>query len=307
MQTFLPYADFRRSAQVLDIPRLGKQRVETLQVVRSLELYDYGWSTHPAVRMWRGYTPALVRYGLDVAQAWTAGDRADTTAAMIAEFTPDVVGRTQSDMTAGGLMPPWLDDERLHISHRSALIRKDPDRYRPLFGDDVPDDLPYFWPDPPATVTPLDVSAASHTWVLRAADQEVYDEFRRRRMVALGTESGIGVDASDGSADGLRALLRAQDPPRRPNKETRVLAEFVSDVEVGDTVVVPLPDDPARLAIGVVDGEYRFSRSSTTRVPHRRPVSWSDVVGRERIEPVAQLQNPRTLFPVQGGVRLPFT
>ena len=32
MQTFLPYADFQRSAQVLDYKRLGKQRVEALQI-----------------------------------------------------------------------------------------------------------------------------------------------------------------------------------------------------------------------------------------------------------------------------------
>ncbi|WP_407659745.1 pyrimidine dimer DNA glycosylase/endonuclease V, partial [Kineococcus indalonis] len=35
MQTFLPYPGFARSAAVLDAPRLGKQRVETLQVLRA--------------------------------------------------------------------------------------------------------------------------------------------------------------------------------------------------------------------------------------------------------------------------------
>jgi hypothetical protein len=33
----------------------------------------------------------------------------------------------------------------VHQSHRSALVRKDPGHYRPLFPD-VPDDLPYVWP-----------------------------------------------------------------------------------------------------------------------------------------------------------------
>lgn len=36
MQTFLPYADFERSARTLDLKRLGKQRVECIQVVRGL-------------------------------------------------------------------------------------------------------------------------------------------------------------------------------------------------------------------------------------------------------------------------------
>ena len=48
MQTFLPVADFAESARLLDSPRLGKQRVETLQVLRALELPDYGWVSHPA-------------------------------------------------------------------------------------------------------------------------------------------------------------------------------------------------------------------------------------------------------------------
>ena len=33
MQTFLPYADFAQSAKVLDMKRLGKQRVEVLQLL----------------------------------------------------------------------------------------------------------------------------------------------------------------------------------------------------------------------------------------------------------------------------------
>jgi hypothetical protein len=33
VQTFLPYDDFERSTRALDVKRLGKQRVETIQVV----------------------------------------------------------------------------------------------------------------------------------------------------------------------------------------------------------------------------------------------------------------------------------
>ena len=40
MQTFLPVADFEESARLLDSPRLGKQRVETLQILRAIELPD---------------------------------------------------------------------------------------------------------------------------------------------------------------------------------------------------------------------------------------------------------------------------
>lgn len=126
MQTFLPYPDFRRSAEALDPTRLGKQRVETLQILRALELYDYGWGNHPAVTMWRGHTPALVSYGLAFVDVWLRGRRADTTAAMIAEFAPEAVGVSQSDLADAGLMPPWLGDDRLHRSHRSAFSAQGP-------------------------------------------------------------------------------------------------------------------------------------------------------------------------------------
>ncbi|KPC83656.1 cytoplasmic protein, partial [Streptomyces sp. NRRL WC-3753] len=80
MQTFLPYPDFAASAAVLDVRRLGKQRVETLQVLRGLTVPDYGWRHHPAVRMWQGYEEALVRYGLERCRQWTEAGRRDTCA-----------------------------------------------------------------------------------------------------------------------------------------------------------------------------------------------------------------------------------
>ena len=36
MQTFLPYRNFRKSLQSLDDKRLGKQRVETFQILNNL-------------------------------------------------------------------------------------------------------------------------------------------------------------------------------------------------------------------------------------------------------------------------------
>jgi len=63
MQTFLPYLDFAECARVLDDRRLGKQRVEVLQIARAITVPGYGWRHHPAVRMWRGYEEALGAYG----------------------------------------------------------------------------------------------------------------------------------------------------------------------------------------------------------------------------------------------------
>lgn len=149
MQTFLPYPDFRRSAASLDQRRLGKQRVEAMQVLRALTRARYGWRNHPAVKMWAGYEEALVRYGLDICVVWCATGRADTCAATIIADYAEACGtdrvRGQQELAGIGEVPPWLGREDLHLSHRAALLRKDPDHYRPLFGD-VPVDLPYVWP-----------------------------------------------------------------------------------------------------------------------------------------------------------------
>lgn len=148
MQTFLPYADFEQSARALDAKRLGKQRVETIQVVRGLTRPGYGWANHPAVLMWKGYEEALGRYGFTCCEVWTELGFADTCALTIATDL-GLAGvtriRSQAELTAAHALPPWLGEERFHRSHQSALVRKKPDHYRPLFPD-VPDDLPYHWP-----------------------------------------------------------------------------------------------------------------------------------------------------------------
>ena len=47
MQTFLPVPGFEDGARLLDSPRLGKQRVETLQILRALELPTTAGPTTP--------------------------------------------------------------------------------------------------------------------------------------------------------------------------------------------------------------------------------------------------------------------
>ncbi|WP_253907481.1 MSMEG_6728 family protein, partial [Arthrobacter sp. 35/47] len=96
MQTFLPYPDFAASAAVLDQARLGKQRVETLQILRALVLPDYGWRNHPATRMWMGYVPALTVYGLAMVSEWVSRGHADSTAPLISEFAPDSAAAFQA-------------------------------------------------------------------------------------------------------------------------------------------------------------------------------------------------------------------
>lgn len=129
MQTFLPYADFAKSASVLDYRRLGKQRSEALTLLRG------GWPNHPASKMWRGYYPALAQYGIAICEAWIARGYNDTCLSL---FKKVVNEADKIDM------PPWLGNESFHYSHRSNLIRKLPEHYLPIFGPH--DMVDYVWP-----------------------------------------------------------------------------------------------------------------------------------------------------------------
>ena len=137
MQTFLPYRNFTQSARVLDWRRLGKQRVETKQIIMALEsTRRTGWRNHPAVKMWRGHEGALARYGAAMCIEWKRRGYRDSLTDFFLE---------RLDFMFDDYVPEFVTPE-FTLSHQSNLIRKQPEFYRPVFGPEVPDDLPYVWP-----------------------------------------------------------------------------------------------------------------------------------------------------------------
>jgi hypothetical protein len=297
VQTFLPDPDFARSAAVLDDARLGKQRVETLQVLRALVLDDYGWRHHPAVLMWRGRVPALVAYGLACVDEWVRRGHADSTAAQIAEFAPQVVGRSQAELEAEGLAPSWLHDPALHASHRAALLRKDPAFYGARLAQDVDPQTPYVWPGPDDEAPLGHEPAGRRLWVLRPPAVGVLGRFLSDGVVGLGTASGIASDVTGLTGADLGAVLKQETPGRRPGKALRQLATLLDDVQEGDEVGVPVEGGRA-LLLGTVRGGYAHAGDGTAPV-HRRPVRWDGGrVRRDDVRPRGALQDPRELFAV---------
>jgi hypothetical protein len=133
MQTFLPYDDFIHSVQVLDYRRLGKQRVETFQVLNVLlERTDTrGWRNHPVTRMWRGYEESLKLYQNITILEWIGRGYKNN--------------MKMEDVDANQLVfPEWFGDTDFHRSHRSNLLRKNFNYYSEFF--DEPTDLEYVWP-----------------------------------------------------------------------------------------------------------------------------------------------------------------
>ena len=141
MQTFLPYASFQESAKVLDQKRLGKQRVEVLQLLNSIStikkgLPVRGWSNHPCRKMWQNYSNALVEYGLAICEEWKSRGYKDTCWGKI---------HAHYDCTLSNEKPTFIGNEDFHLSHKSMLKQKKPDHYDKIWPD-VPNNLEYVWP-----------------------------------------------------------------------------------------------------------------------------------------------------------------
>ena len=139
MQTFLPYPDFKKSFEILDYRRLGKQRVEAFQILNILldrpnknGKKSNAWVNHTAVNLWRGYEKALQLYYNLCVQEWILRGYKNT---MKFEITSDKVE-----------YPHWFGNDKFHASHRSNLLRKNKEFYS-KFGWKERDDKPYVWID----------------------------------------------------------------------------------------------------------------------------------------------------------------
>lgn len=146
VNTFLPYESFTESARCLDKARLGKQRVECHQILGVLLDWPTkdgkprkGWTNHPAVRMWRGHASKLMQYMNCMVQEWI--DRGCNNSYKF--WTDEEIAAVAANEAQQTL--PWLGFERLHSSHRAALLFKDSQWYM-QFGWPEQPVRDYYWP-----------------------------------------------------------------------------------------------------------------------------------------------------------------
>ena len=140
MQTFVPETTYAACAHVLDRQRLGKQRVECLQIMNVItgQSKSKGWQNHPACHMWRDHPDALLSYTRGICEEWVQRGYNDT----CLHKTALVLGVA---VIHADIYPEWWGDYRVHASHRSNLLRKNPDHYRQFWPDET-DKLEYYWP-----------------------------------------------------------------------------------------------------------------------------------------------------------------
>ena len=122
MQTFFPYESVDRIRKLLDYKRLGKQRVEGYQILKTLRGDSTAWKNHPAVKMWRGSEPALLDYTLAMCEEWTQRGYTDTLTDKLFEEFGHLIDEPV-------VYPAWCRRSDVRYSHKAMLYRKDSEHY----------------------------------------------------------------------------------------------------------------------------------------------------------------------------------
>lgn len=139
MQIFMPYGDkhsFEDSllltANSLDNKRLGCQRKEANQIIDIINGKYSSWKNHPAVKMiGPSYITFLKFYKNVIMKVWEERGFRNI--------------KLQYEEVTTVNIPIWYGDEKLHSSHRAALLYKNYDYYK-QFGWREKPELNYYWP-----------------------------------------------------------------------------------------------------------------------------------------------------------------
>jgi len=135
MNIYIPETSITECAKIFDPRLLRKQQNETLYVIKAILDISKGWAHHPTTKMWKGYETALAAYGIAICEEWVNQGGTNTVAPKIRKLVePDATN-----------LPSWWGTKKIHESHRSALIRRLPSFYVPLWPS-LSSELPLVWP-----------------------------------------------------------------------------------------------------------------------------------------------------------------
>lgn len=143
MQTFYPIVseDFLEQAKALDNLRLNKQALEGWQILMVLLELDplgndrtpKGWVNHPAVKMWRGYEFALLKYVEAMCEEWRNRGYKTTVDVKAKATYEKAVAKGKVASLDILTLPTWIKDktklEDVAKSHRTALLNKNYEYY----------------------------------------------------------------------------------------------------------------------------------------------------------------------------------
>jgi hypothetical protein len=145
MNSFITDRNFYKVGMTLDTRRHGAMIYENIQMLASnlghasdLITPKRDVSSHPACKLWKGWERSHACYINSLLRAWyDKGYKSDINRKNM-EFLQGTIEYTHSGSPMS-TFPDWITDE-LIMTHRSVLIQKKPEYYKPLWPD-VPDDL----------------------------------------------------------------------------------------------------------------------------------------------------------------------
>jgi hypothetical protein len=156
-QTFMISPIYSETAKCLDSKRLNKQITEAFQVFRwCVGEGKMQGNPHPYF-MWQNYEESLLEYIVEMHLEWIrrfdGGLRGGVRHHKNGLEASEILGRIDASIY---LTPPWVEDERVLSSHRSALLYKNFDWYSQFGWKEEPAipikinkngsvSLPYFW------------------------------------------------------------------------------------------------------------------------------------------------------------------
>jgi hypothetical protein len=144
MQVFVPVAtSLAASAETLDQSRAGNQCWR-----ESLTLFRGKWPHHPAHQLFAGHTGAFALYNLNLIEhVYNNGWCREEIYQKWYNFWAEIAAANDDSL------PLWWGDERIHSTHRAALLYKDPDWYGQYGWTEEPrgpgadGKLQYVWPE----------------------------------------------------------------------------------------------------------------------------------------------------------------
>ena len=160
MQVFIPHGLTRDSMACLDSKRLGKQRVECLQILNALQGKSKGWRHHPATLMFYGAEEALRIMGDWAIAEWIRRGYVNN----MKPFGSNPVGIWE--VVPKEYWPEWYHDinmtETVTESHKLNLLRKDYSYYYKQF---------CMYPD--QVYSKQDIENAQYVWPVTLDDIKV--------------------------------------------------------------------------------------------------------------------------------------
>lgn len=179
MNTWLPYPNYALSAHALSPRLIGQQRIDAIQLLRILGTRNSGgqYRFHPIVGMWRGCHVSLIRYANAMIREWVARGGQDNFPLLDTKAGLKNWGLPEDWHTDPHRLPSWLGFNRLHASHRAALLKKDVS-WCAFFDWDEPPVHDLFWPSGLPDAGQYVISPTQEVWLVMEVTDD-YSDLRR--------------------------------------------------------------------------------------------------------------------------------